>query len=595
MSSNNQLALKGDASAATSDSDSKISIGKVTGALTLATLLNSQKESDEKGDISPATHDELLKSHALCHKASKELYSAAFDIDFNSSGRSTDSSSKEMSAVAYGLDKYMQHIKAFLARHGKDHLSPSYLALLDSYSMQASAQKAESSSLSLPKSITTGSTKRKRNSEEVAGRALKRTKDGDEDKTIPMHGSDRLEDDEDDETCDRTHISTLTDSFKKQTDKTPELKLCVCGDKFAAARFAQHLGGSGLTLSGSGKGRHSIAAHARGLMELSYVKRVEAFDDIQLLCLKATQDLFTKMLTDDKGRQLLSKKTVDLFNGGVEEEGPMMFNFVRTFVSAHWTDYLSILPSDSAAAKYAANLLPTCTLDTKPAAASPANVEELMSRKPAPLKSTTSPPSTLGNKQAAAGVTAPINAIDGAANTSKTPRRSAPTSSSATLSTPGVGGTLIAGGGTTAKPTAFNGTETTSLPPPAEGGGLLTEPAADATSNGGNTKVTSPPPPAKDGGLLIHSAADSTRNGGNTEVSSPSPPAKDGGLLTQATANATSNGGGLLTHEQKMQYYDELKNLCELREKALTAQHDRLVAKIDKESEAIEAKVFPDF
>jgi len=615
MSSNNQL-TKGDASAATSDSNSKMSVGKATGTLALATLLKSQKEITEKGYLSPETHAEVLKFHFLCLKSSKALYSSAFDIDFNSSGRSTDSSSKEMSAVAYGLDNYAQHIKIFLASHGLNHLPPSYLAILDS--LEASAQKAESSSLSLPKSITTSSTKRKRNSQDVADRAPKRTKDGDEDKTIPMHGSDHLEDDEDDETCARTNVSTLTDSFKKQIDRTPELKLCVCGDKFSASRLMQHLGGSGLTLSGSGKGRHKIAAHARGLMELSYAKGVEAFTVVERTCLKSTQDLFTKMLTDDKGKQLLSQKTVDLFDGDVEEEGPMMLNFVRTFVPGHWADYLSILPSDSAAAKYLVNFLPTCTLDTKPAAA----VEELMSLKPAPLKSTTSPPSaTLGSKQAATGATAP-NAIDGTANIFSTPRRSVPTSTG-TSSTPGVGDTPIASGDATAKPMDFNEIETTSPPPPAEGCGLLTQatadaasdggntkvtsappptegggllkPTADATNNGGNTKVTSPSPPAEGGGLLIQSTADATSNGDNTKATSPSPSTKDGSLLTQPAADASSNGDDLLTHEQKMQYHTELQMLYKSKKLATEDQNDRFAAKINEEIEAIMAKLYSDF
>jgi len=46
---------------------------------------------------------------------------------------------------------------------------------------------------------------------------------------------------------------------------------------------------------------------------------------------------------------------------------------------------------------------------------------------------------------------------------------------------------------------------------------------------------------------------------------------------------------------QTMQYYGQLKTLCELRVNALAPQNDRLVAELDKQSEAIEAKVFPDF
>ena len=616
MSSNNQL-TKGDASAATSDSDSKMSVGKATGALAFVTLLKAQKEIDENGYLSPETHAEVLKFHFLCLKSSKELFSAAFDIDFNSSGRSTDSSSKEMSAVAYGLDNYTQHIKAFLASHGLNHLPPSYLALLDS--MEASAQKAESSSVSLPKSVTTG--KRKRNNEVVSGHVSKKVKD-DEDQTIPMHGSGgNLQDIYgDDETVAHSNVSDLTDSYfgkptikltnsdnskrriamnSSKPHKAHEDVQCLCDRVVAACNLKKHCSASGITGENRGEGGINILTHAQMFMTTCRSKSIKELTWEESTCRNGLISAFGELLDPSSSKyttvkkQAFLKKTESIFKRGVQEGalGPLLITCARHLLAPPiWETFKASLIPGGPAAKYVADLEMPTNLTRLPAAAASTssanggalsllgNVEVSIrnsvrnstshpfsdEEKSPSLKSATSL-ATLGNKQAAAGATAP-NAIDGTANTFKTPRRSAPTSSPPTLSTPGVGGTLIASGGTTTKPTAFNGIETTSPPTTAKDGGLLAQSAADATSNGGNTKVTSPPPPAEGGGLLNKPAAD-----------------------------ASSNGGNLLTHEQKMQYYDELKTLCELKEKALAAQNDRLVAKIDKESEALEAKVFPDF
>lgn len=364
MSSSNNSNHKDDGSTITADEfNSMINQGKCFGAIAFSTLFKAQQELKETGNISSETHKVLLMIQFNCLASSRTLGLAAGDIELNSTR--TSAASKVLSNLAYELDKYAQHIKIFLKAHNMGHIPPEFSALLTA---MTSPTKEPSSP---PPSSIAMSVKRKRSSKGKAGPALKRADDGDTTKSIQVYDSDGQTDDDymynDDATVTTNNtstVSTLTDSLKKS--KRPKTK-CICGTWFDNAQITNHLRGSGLTLRGSSKRRHTITTHTRKLMELCFEKGEAGFTDFEQKCLRITKDLFTGMLTQPKSQRVLADHTEKLIKGN-EIEGNLMINFVHRFLPGIWPCYKSILTPGSAAAEYAASMPPKC-LDTKPAAA----------------------------------------------------------------------------------------------------------------------------------------------------------------------------------------------------------------------------------
>ena len=387
MSSSNNSNRKDDGSIITVDEfKSKVNQGKCFAGLAFSALLKADQELKENGEISSSTRNMLFMIQFNCLATSRALGLAAGDIELNSTGSS--SVSKVLSNLAYELDQYVQQIKIFLKVHNMGYIPQEFSALLTA---MASPTKEPGS----PPSSIAMSVKRKRASKGIAGPALKRADDGDFTKSIQVYDSDG-QTDEDDNNDDATittnntsTVSTLTDSFKTSKKERPKL-YCICGTEVAEYQLANHLGGSGLTSRRTGPNKYPIFVHSHKLMMLSFEKGEGSFSDLEQTCLIRIKKLVSRVVTNEKERGILIDKTVFLVKAG-KIEGNHMINLIHRFLPEHWDTFHSILPPDSAAAKYAASLPQIATsspsLDIKPSAAE-ATSPNATDGPPSPLRRT---------------------------------------------------------------------------------------------------------------------------------------------------------------------------------------------------------------
>ena len=589
MSSSNNSNRKDDGSIITVDEfKSKVNQGKCFAGLAFSALLKADQELKENGEISSSTRNMLFMIQFNCLATSRALGLAAGDVELNSTGSS--SVAKVLSNLAYQLDQYVQQIKIFLKANNMGHVPQEFSALLTA--MASPTKEPGSPPSSIPMSV-----KRKRASKGIAGPALKRADDGDFTKSIQVYDSDGLTDDDDNNddatvtTNNTSTVSTLTDSLKKSKKERPKL-YCICGTEVAEYQLANHLGGSGLTSRRTGPNKYPIFVHSHNLMMLSFEKEEGSFSNLEQTCLIHIKTLVSRVVTNNKERNILVDKTVFLVKAG-KIEGNHMINLIHRFLPEHWDTFYSILPPDSAAAKYAASLpqiaaFSSPSLDTKPAAAaatssnaadgppSPSRVTDAIPEadecklkslppandgKPAPLKSATSSSSGTAADKSIEDLQPPgeeeLIPIESAISPSHTGTRHASTVVAAP-NTP-VGQTHN---------TVFN----TSGP---------TVDAPRASHAQRRTSTTSASMPSTNGNV-----ASSTVSNNNNDLS-----AEPRSSTMPVDAKNDSSGG--ITYDWT-ELHAELKSLAELRESVSKIQNVSLLSKIDKRIKILENELFPD-
>ena len=442
------------------------------------------------------------------------------------------------------------------------------------------------------------SVKRKRASNGIAGPALKRADDGDFTKSIQVYDSDG-QTDEDDNNDDATvttnntsTVSTLTDSFKKSKKERPKL-YCICGTEVAEYQLANHLGGSGLTSRRTGPNKYPIFVHSHKLMMLSFEKGEGSFSDLEQTCLIRIKKLVSRVVTNEKERGILIDKTVFLVKAG-KIEGNHMINLIHRFLPEHWDTFHSILPPDSAAAKYAASLPQIATsspsLDIKPSAAE-ATSPNATDGPPSPLRSTDVIPEADDESES--------KSLPSANNGKPPSLKSAITSPSS---------------GTVADKSIED------LQPPGEEELIpfesATSPATPGTRHA-STAVAAPNTPIGQTHNAIFNISGPTVDAPRashaqrrTSTTSVSMPSTNGNVASSTASNnnndlsaeprsstmpvdAKNDSSGGITYDWT-ELHAELKSLAELRESVSKIQNVSLLAKIDKRIKILENELFPD-